>query len=85
MFTISRWDMRLTDREVLKAINRLQKPLNIVSLAEILDCSERTVRRSIKRMEERKILTHIRGGHRVPSEYQVNLELVPEDVRSELA
>lgn len=85
MFPVSRWDMRLTDRAVLKAIASIKKPENQQTLADSLGCHERTVRRSLKRLKALGYVEILGGGNRyTPYEYKVNVEVLPDDLRSEL-
>lgn len=84
MMVNTRWDMRLTDKEVLKAINKMTEPLTQTELAERLDCSEMTVRRAIGRLREKKFITQERSNRRVAARYEINKENLPDEVRSEL-
>jgi predicted transcriptional regulator len=77
-----RWDMRLTDREVLKAINGLDKPLSQEAIADSLDCGRRTVQRAIKRLKDNGILSVV--GDTNPATYKINKDALPEALQQEL-
>lgn len=77
-------EMRLTDREIVKIIYRSKEPVSQASIAGLLGCSERTVLRSIKRIKSAGYITMSGGGGCLPHIYNVNIETLPDDIRSEL-
>lgn len=80
-----RWDMRLTDREVLKAIYRTAQPISQAEIANHLRCSERTVQRSVMRLQKMGYLTVLGGGNRFgPYRYNINIQVLPDDIRANL-
>ncbi|KAB2859954.1 MAG: winged helix-turn-helix transcriptional regulator, partial [Anaerolineae bacterium] len=66
MFITDRWDMRLTDREVITALSRLDKPTSQTDIAEDLGCSIRTLSRAIKRLRAKGYIEPIGDGHKTP-------------------
>lgn len=80
-----RWDMRLTDREILRVVSQLKQPASFDEIAALADCSRTTVYNAMKRLSRKGIVTMIREtGRRYPAEYKINLENVPDEVRNEL-
>lgn len=77
-----RWDMRLTDREVLKAIRNLKKPASQEAIADELDCGRATVQRAIKRLKNQGVLSVV--GDSKPSVYEINTACLPEALQQEL-
>lgn len=79
-----RWDMRLTDREVLKLIHN-SKPMSQAAIAALLRCSERTVLRSVQRLEAAGYLEVVGRGNRYgPQRYDIHVEALPDDIRAEI-
>lgn len=79
----TRWDMRLTDKHVLREIH--QRPdLSQEEIAQRLQCHENTVQRAIKRMRDRSYLERVSGGGRVPTRYAIQYESLPTDLQDEL-
>lgn len=78
-----RWDVRLSEREVLKAIVSLEKPVSQRQIAESLDCGKATVERAIKRLKDKGILLVI--GDTNPAVYQVNHEVLTDSLKAEIA
>lgn len=80
-----RWDMRLTDREVLRAIHRTAQPISQAEIADQLRCCERTVNRSVQRLRALGYLEVTGGGNRFsPYTYNVNVEALPDDIRANI-
>lgn len=77
-----RFDMRLTEQAVLKEIAKLKRPTSQRRLAESLDCSVITVRRTIKRLREKGMLS--KDGEREPFAYIIHYERIPQPLRDEL-
>lgn len=77
-------DMRLIDQAVLQAVHSLETPASQQELADTVGCTERTIRRSLKRLRELGFVNVTGGGNRHPYSYQVNLEALPDDVRDKL-
>lgn len=78
-----RWDVRLTEREVLRAIAHQDKPASQQDIADSLDCGRRTVQRAIKRLKDKGIVTVV--GNSKPSLYQVNTDQLPDAMRMEIS
>lgn len=79
-----RLDMRLTDRAVLAAIYNHREPRNQQAIAEHIGCSDRTIRRSLKRLKALGYVEVKSGGSRYPNRYQIQVERLPHDIRREL-
>jgi DNA-binding transcriptional regulator LsrR (DeoR family) len=75
--------VRLSEKEVLKAVVRLEKPASQQQIADSLDCGRATVQRAIKRLKDKGILSVI--GDTNPAVYQVNCEMLPETLKAEIA
>lgn len=75
--------MRLTEKEVLKAIGKLEKPASQQAIADSLDCARRTVQRAIRRLKDKGILEVV--GDTNPAIYQINRDCLPEELRKELS
>lgn len=73
-----RWDMRLTDKEVLQVLMTITEPVNHGRIAKRLDCAEITVRRSIGRLKSKQIISEVFRGRGRPSEYIVHKDKLPE-------
>lgn len=82
MFQLFRWDMRLTDVAVIRAIARLEHPASQAEIAEGLGCNRKTVNRSLKRL--RSIVRPEGGGRGSPYTYSIDYEALPDDLRKEL-
>jgi biotin operon repressor len=67
---VARWDMRLTDREVLAAL-ALGTPTSQRDLAVKFGCGTATITRSIRRLKLAGVIEAVRGGRRVPMEWRV--------------
>jgi transcriptional antiterminator len=82
MFTGYRWDMRLTDKEIIRAVAQLQRPCTQEELAQHLGCSRRTVIRSLKRLKG--VINAVGSGNGIPYRYEIAYHLLPDDLRTEL-
>lgn len=81
MYT-ERWDMRLTDREVLIALSNLSKPTAQADIAESLGCTERTFSRALKRLRAKGYIAPIGDGRYLPYEgYTIFYEKLPDEIR----
>lgn len=77
-----RWDMRLTDRELIRKIAVLEQPTNYQQLADMLGCNRSTVIRSLNRLKH--VVHKQRAGRRFPYSFSINYAALPDDLRSEL-
>lgn len=85
MFTLKRWDMRLTDREVLITLANLKEPTSQSDIAETLGCNHSTVARAIRRLKAKGYIQPIGDGRKTPYEgYRIFHERLPESIRVEL-
>lgn len=79
-----RWDMRLTDLAVLKALSNLDKPTSQVAIAEGLGCHPITLNRAIQRLKAKGYVETIGDGRDKPYEgYTIYYDRLPESVRVE--
>ena len=78
----NRWNMRLTDREVIRAIARLERPCSQEEIADMLGCHRHTVMRSIRRLS--KVIIPQGSGSGRPFTYAIVFDLLPDDLRREL-
>lgn len=82
MLITERWDMRLTDREVLTALSKLEKPTSQPDIAEELGCSIRTLSRAIGRLRAKGYIETIGNGRNSPFEsYKIHYDQLPESFR----
>lgn len=77
-----RWDMRLTDKELLRYLASLKEPTSQKAIATALGCHENTVRKSIKRLD--RIITAHGYGNRIPYRYSINRAELPDHLKAEL-
>lgn len=78
-----RLDMRLTEKEVLRAIHGLEKPASQQAIADSLDCARATVQRAIRRLKDKGVLETV--GDTNPATYRINRDCLPEELRKELS
>lgn len=83
MVRAARWDMRLTDKFVLREIHQ-GGAASQQEIAERLQCHENTVQRAISRMKRRSYIERVSGGGRVPTSYKIQYENLPTDLQDEL-
>ncbi len=84
MIRAVRWDMRLTDKSVLRELHNRTSEISQEEIAQRLQCHANTVQRAIGRMKDRGYLELLSGGGRVPSRYAIRYENLPTDIRDEL-
>ena len=78
-----RWDMRLTERAVLKHLANLEKPKSQKQIAQELDCNHATLERTIKRLKDKGVLTV--NNEQSIARYEIHLEKLPDYLREEIA
>lgn len=82
---IDRWDMRLTDREVIITLSKLDKPMSQEQIAEEIGCTHRTLSRALKRLRAKGYISPIGEGRKTPYEgYTIFYDRLPESIRMEL-
>lgn len=74
--------MRLTDKQVLDVIARLDRPTPQQEIAALADCSLTTVKRAVRRLIKHKMLRVSGRGNRVPYTYHICFDELPDDVRT---
>lgn len=67
-----RFDMRLTDRAVLQAIEAAKFPMSYQTIAVRIGCSPSTVYKAVRRMKALGILTPIETRRNKPYAYVID-------------